>query len=150
MLLDSHVTTFVTAVSNGIYLANSHFLLLAALVASNYFPKRYMLITMTILGLIYDSYYIGVIGIYTVAFPLVVFFMYLLSRTIHTNIFTLFFGWIILVTLFEVYALLVQWVFQFSNVGSLFFITRYLGPTLLLNILIFIVLNLPFKKLFSR
>ncbi|MHC5247013.1 rod shape-determining protein MreD [Enterococcus sp. LJL120] len=150
MLLDSHITTFITALSQGIYLANSHFIFLAALIASNYFPKRYMLITMTVLGLVYDSYYIGVIGVYAVAFPLVVYLMYSLGDIIHTNIFTLFFGWVILITIFEVYSILVQWIFQFSTVGSLFFITRYLGPTLLLNILIFILFNWPFKKLLSR
>lgn len=147
MLIDSHITALFTAMSQGIYLASSHFLLLLVLVASSYFPKRYMLITMLILGLLYDSYYVGIIGIYTVAFPLIAYLMYSMGNTMNNNVFTLFFGWIILITLFEVYVMAVQKIFEFSDVSTIFFVARYLGPTLLLNMITFIIFTLPFKRL---
>lgn len=147
MLIDTHLTTFVEALSKGFYVANAHFLLLGAMCASTVFSKRYMLILMTVLGLIYDSYYVGIIGIYAVALPLVVFFMYSMANAINMNIFTMFFGWIILITGYELYIMLIQLIFQFTNVNTVFFVTRYLGPTLLLNMILFIVFIFPFKKL---
>lgn len=150
MLIDSHITSFFADISEGFYIANAHFLLLGALCASQVFSRKYMLIMMTVLGLIYDSYYIGIIGIYAVALPLVVFFMYSLSNAINMNIFTMFFGWIILITGYELYSLVVQLIFQFATGDTLFFVTRYLGPTLLLNMALFMICIIPFKKLFDN
>lgn len=150
MLIDTHVTTFFANVSKGYYVANAHFVILAALCASTFFSRRYMVILMAVIGLIYDSYYIGVIGIYAVALPLVVFFMYSMSSAINMNIFTKFFGWIILITGYELYSMLVQMVFQFAKGDTVFFVTRYLGPTLLLNMLLFMLFVIPFQKLFNN
>lgn len=150
MLVDSHITSFFANLSEGFYVANAHILILAALCASTVFSRRYMLILMTALGLIYDSYYIGVIGLYAVALPLVVFFMYSMANAINMNIFTMFFGWIILTTGYELYSMLVQLVFQFASGDTLFFVTRYLGPTLLLNMVIFMAFVVLFKKLYNN
>ena len=113
------------------------------------FPKRYLLITTVVLGAIFDTYYIGVIGIYAVALPLMVFIMYSMSSYIHFNIFTEFFSMIIFVTGYELFTLAVQLIFKLVSVNNTYFITRYLGPTLLLTMILFAVFVFPFKKLFS-
>lgn len=150
MLIDTHITTFVEILSKGFYVANAHFLLLGALCASTVFSKKYLLIVMTVIGLIYDSYYIGIIGLYAVALPLVVFFMYSMSNAINMNIFTMFFGWIILITGYELYSMFVQLIFQFTRVNTVYFVARYLGPTLLINMILFMIFVFPFKRLFSN
>lgn len=149
MLIDGHLTRMFVEWSNGQYMASAHFLILALLFCSMKFPKRYLLITTVVLGAIFDTYYIGVIGIYAVALPLMVFIMYWMSSYIHFNIFTEFFSMIIFVTGYELFTLAVQLIFKLVSVNNTYFITRYLGPTLLLTMILFAVFVFPFKKLFS-
>ncbi|MBO0482284.1 rod shape-determining protein MreD [Candidatus Enterococcus courvalinii] len=149
MLLDGQVTRVLGEWTKGVYMANAHFLILALLFCSLSFSKRYLLITTIILGAVFDMYYIGVIGIYAVALPLIIFIMYSMSQTIHTNIFTEFFSMIIFVTGYELFTLIIQLIFKLAIVNTNYFITQFLGPTLLLNMIIFAIFVFPFKKLFS-
>ncbi len=120
-------------------MSNAHFLILALLCCSMAFEKRYLLITTIVLGAIYDAYYIGVIGIYAVALPLIVWLMYVMKDVIHVNIFTEFFSMIIFVTGYELFTMVVQLIFKLAVVNNTYFITRFLGPTLLLNMIIFVL-----------
>ncbi|MDH6364260.1 rod shape-determining protein MreD [Enterococcus sp. PF1-24] len=150
ILIDTQVTKFLERVSQGIFVGNAHLVILVALVAVPFLSRKYLLSVMICLGLLYDCYYTGVIGIYTVALPLVVFFMYSMKTAVYTNIFTMFFGWVIAITGYELYIVIIHLVFQLGRVNTLFFVTRYLGPSLLLNILLFIVFVYPFQKIFEK
>jgi rod shape-determining protein MreD len=148
MLLDSHLSRFLQSVTNGAYVPNAHFLILILLCCSLTFSKRYLLTATIILGIVFDMYYIGVVGIYAVAIPLTVLLMYALSHVIHTNVFTEFFSMIIFVTGFELFTLGIQLIFRLVTVNTTYFITQFLGPTLLLNMIIFALFIFPFKKIF--
>lgn len=106
-------------------MSNAHFLILALLCCSMAFEKRYLLITTIVLGAIYDAYYIGVIGIYAVALPLIVWLMYVMKDVIHVNIFTEFFSMIIFVTGYELFTMVVQLIFKLAVVNNTYFITRF-------------------------
>lgn len=149
MLLDGHLTRMFVEWSKGTSMASAHFLILVLLFGSLKFSKRYLLVTTLVLGIIFDAYYIGVIGIYAVAMPFMVFVMYSMSSYIHFNIFTEFFSMIIFVTGYELFTLGVQLIFKLVSVNNTYFITRYLGPTLLLTMIIFTIFVFPCKKLFS-
>lgn len=148
MLIDGQLTRSVGIWSNGGYLANVHLLLLAVLCGCIVLPKRFMIITTIVIGILYDSYYIGVIGISAVALPITVLCMYGLSKTINMNVFTIFFGYIIFITSFEIISLAIQFVFKLAIIDGSVFIAQYLGPTLLLNMGVFVLFIVPFKKLF--
>ncbi|MGM0126204.1 rod shape-determining protein MreD [Enterococcus sp. AZ194] len=148
MLIDGQLTRSVGIWSNGGYLANVHILLLAVLCGCMTLPRRFMIITTIIIGIIYDSYYIGVIGIFSVALPVTVLCMYALAKTINTNVFTIFFGYIIFITSFEVISLVIQFIFKLAIIDGSVFIAQYLAPTLLLNMGLFVLLIVPFRKLF--
>ncbi|WP_165005237.1 MULTISPECIES: rod shape-determining protein MreD [unclassified Enterococcus] len=149
MLIDGHMTRMLGEWTHGVYMPTAHFLILALLCCSLKFSKRYLLITTIIIGAIFDAYYIGVIGIYAVAIPVIVLLMYSMKKIIHINVFTEFFSMIIFVTGYELFTMLVQLVFKLAVVNSTYFITRFLGPTLLLNMILFVLFIFPFKKLFS-
>ena len=139
-LIDAHVTRIIAAWTDNIYVANAHLALLVLLIVSRVVNERFLLGTSLVLGTLYDLYYIGVIGIYAVIFPLLVMVFYFFKKTIQQNILTLFFTVVISVTLFELISLLLQSVFGLTGVSSDFFVPRYLGPTLLFNILTFVIL----------
>lgn len=146
-LFDAHVTQLATNLMNNTYVANAHLALLVLLIVSRVVNERFLLGTALVLGFLYDLYYIGVIGIYAVIFPLLVMLFYLFRKTIQQNILTLFFTIIISVTLFESISLLLQTIFGLTGISSDFFVPRYLGPTLLFNILIFVILIFPLEKI---
>ncbi|MBO0444727.1 rod shape-determining protein MreD [Enterococcus sp. AZ170] len=150
MLVDGQMTQAAANITDNVYFANAHFMLLAFLMAVPNLSKRYLLITSVVLGLICDSYYIGIIGIYTVALTATVMMMYRFQRVVHTNLPTAFFGMIIFVTTYELIAVGLQVIFKLSNVAPLLFITKVLGPTLLFNMLIFVIFSYPLKRLFAN
>ena len=141
MLIDAHLTKSFETWTSNVYFASSHLLLLAFMFAVPNFSKRYLLITSLILGFI--------IGIYTVALTLSVMLMYTFKEVIQTNLLTGFFGIVIFTTLYELIAVLIQVAFHLADVSPILFITRVLGPTLLLNMVWYVILSYPLKKLFS-
>ncbi|MGK0552166.1 rod shape-determining protein MreD [Enterococcus faecalis] len=149
LLIDAHLTKAFETWTDNSYFANAHLLLLALLFAVPNFSKRYLLITSLILGLLADSYFIGIIGIYTVALTTTVILMFMFRDVVQTNLLTGFFGIVIFVSIYEFIAMILQVIFHLANVNPLLFITEVLGPTLLLNMVLFVLLAYPFKKLFT-
>lgn len=148
MLVDSHVTQILTAFSQDRYIWRSHLALIAMLFAVKYFPKNYLMITSLIIGGIFDIYYLGLLGIYAVIFPLTVAFMYLLRDFIFENSMNLFFSMIIFVTFFEVAVVSMQLIFNLIHVDAIYFVTQLLAPTLLLNMSLFLLSMYPLKRIF--
>lgn len=149
MLIDGQTTKMLETWTDNVYFANVHFMLLAFLMAIPNLSKRYLLVTSLVLGMVCDSYYIGIIGIYTVALPATVMLMYAFSQVVHTNMLTGFFGMVIFVTFYELVAVTLQVIFQLSIVSPVVFIASVLGPTLLFNMLFFVLFAYLFKKLFA-
>ena len=75
--------------------------------------------------------------------------MYTFKEVIQTNLLTGFFGIVIFTTLYELIAVLIQVAFHLADVSPILFITRVLGPTLLLNMVWYVILSYQLKKLFS-
>lgn len=146
MLLDAHINRLFTNAFDNNYLMNAHLMLLVMLVVSEVLDRRFMIGTMLVIGILYDLYYIGVIGIYAVILPLIAVLIYLFGSVIHQSLLTLFFSMIIFVTFFELGSTLLQLIFQLAHIDSQFFVTRFLGPTLALNIILFVILIIPVRK----
>ncbi|MGM0214658.1 rod shape-determining protein MreD [Enterococcus sp. AZ109] len=146
MLLDAHINRIFTSVFTSHYLMNAHLMVLAILVMSEVVNRRFMIGTMLAIGILYDVYYVGVIGIYAVILPLIVILIYLFGQVIYQSLLTLFYSMIIFVTFFELGSSFLQLIFQLAHVNSQFFVTRFLGPTLALNIIMFVILIVPFRR----
>lgn len=150
MLVDAHLTRTFASWSHGNYIWSTHLLLLLMFFAVPRLSQRYMIVSALVIGSIFDLYYIGVLGIYAVAFPLVVWLMYLLEETLYKNLLTENFGWIILVTSIELITLVIQLLFKLTAVNVVYFAAHFLGPTLLVNLVLFAVLYYPLSKLFYQ
>lgn len=150
MLIDAHLTSTFISWSHDTYVWGVHLLLLLMLFSGNLLSKRYMILSALLIGSIFDLYYIGVLGIYAVALPLVIWLMYIMHEAIYQNILTRFFGMIILITSLELITAGIQALFNLTAINGIFFVTRFLGPTLLINIIFFFVLYYPMKRLFEK
>lgn len=125
-----------------------HLMLIFMLFATRYLSRKYMITLSLCLGIVFDLYYLGLVGIYAVVLPLMIWLIYLVHKFLFQNIYNLFFGMIILVTSFEVLNLSLQLMFNLIHVDLLYFVTKVLGPTLLINIGLFCLSFFPAKKLF--
>lgn len=148
MLLDGQLTRAFETFSKENFFIHSHILLLALVLASFQLSRRYMLVAATVIGALMDSYYLGIIGIYTLCLPLIVYVCYQVFSVLQPNAFTMLLAVILFVTFLETSLLLIQGVFSLANVDAVLFITRTLGPTLLYNLALYLILYIPFKKLF--
>lgn len=149
MLLDAHFTRLFGMWDKGNNLWQSQVLLLTMLFSSYRLPKAYMLPLSIVIGIIFDLYYLSLIGVYAVALPLVVWMMYLFHRSYYQNIFALFFSWIITLTMTQLVVLGIQLVFKLNIFHFAPYIVHSFGPTLLVNILWFILLFIPFRRIFK-
>lgn len=110
---------------------------------------RYMLILAFLMGLIYDSYYIGVYGIASLLFPLITLFVYNISQTVFANRLTRIFTVIIIVAAFEFLSGLMILGFQISNFNFLDYIIYEMAPSLCLNVFLAFVLQIPLEKFYG-
>ena len=149
LLLDGQLTMFAENLMDNAYFPSAHFLLLGYLAVIPKLSKRYLIISSIILGLICDSYYLGILGIYTVALVSTVMLMHTFQGIVNTNLPTAFFGLVIFVTSYELISVALQLIFHLSKVSPILFITRVLGPTLIFNLFIFVLFFYPLKKLFG-
>ena len=102
------------------------------------------------IGSLFDLYYLGILGIYAVVFPVTIWLMYLIYGILFENDFNLFFGMIIFVTFFELFIVGLQLMFNLIRIDLIYFVTQLLAPTLLLNIGLYLLSMYPFKKLFWK
>ncbi|MBS7576867.1 MULTISPECIES: rod shape-determining protein MreD [unclassified Enterococcus] len=147
-LIDGQLSALLKVWSNGNALTTSHLLIIAIIFSTKRLSMRYLVITTFIIGILMDSYFIGVLGINAVALPLIAYFATSISDAIHENPVTEFFSLIIFITGYEIAILIIQLIFNLANFEFVSFIGKLLAPTLLFNGLIFLLIYRPFRFIF--
>lgn len=110
---------------------------------------RYMIIVAFFMGVLYDSYYIGVYGIGSLLFPLIVLFVYNIRKTVFENRLTRIFTIIIIVSAFEFFSAVLMWVFQLSTFNFGNYIIYEMAPSLALNICYALLLQFPLERFYG-
>lgn len=148
MLIDGQITSLLKMSSQGGWFFNSHLLLLFLMMASFRCSKKMLLISSAVIGLLLDSYYYSVIGIYLLVLPLTVWLIYTIFKHVPSTPVPLFLAFVVIITFTESMALALQGIFQLVVPNPIFFITQVLSSTLLLNITYLVVLIIPLRKFF--
>jgi rod shape-determining protein MreD len=148
ILVDAHITNIVENIFEQRLFAVSSLFFIAMIPAVKHLSMRYILILALVMGYIFDTYYIGIIGINMLLFPIVAYFIKRQDELINHNVMTEFFAMIIYVTVYNVGSFLIQALFSLAHVDVVQFITKMLGPTLILNLAIFWVTIYIFRFLF--
>ncbi|UQS83824.1 rod shape-determining protein MreD [Bombilactobacillus thymidiniphilus] len=102
-----------------------------------------------ILGVLYDSYYSHVFGLYTIIFPLT---LLIIQRIRFYVPETFIFEWstyFIVLTLAIVYLYLIGIFLSLASTDVAVFVVNWLAPTLLVNSLFFVILYFPLAKLLN-
>lgn len=147
MLTDGQISNALRGLTNNNMFLNSHLLLIGLILGSLYYNKRYMVILSIVIGIIFDVYYYSIIGINMVSLPLTVLLIYIVFEYVRPSIVSILLSLVIFITIMDSSAYLLQALFELINSDLLGFITRNLGPTLLMNTLLFLLLSYPIKKI---
>ena len=121
-------------------------IILILVMVSFYLPRNKMIIYAIIFGFLYDSYYVGVLGIYVAIFPLIVYVTDRLNQVLNPNPITI--GMMVFINL-SILETMLYWIYKilgFTMIDMNTFMAGRLGPTLLLNLVFFIVAFYPLKK----
>nr|WP_319219114.1 rod shape-determining protein MreD [uncultured Trichococcus sp.] len=129
------------------YILVPHLMLFGFVLFAYYFPKQPMQLYAVLFGLLFDSYYSGILGVYAVAFAVIVYFVKKMQKYLTENVFVLallFISAIVMVDsfVFGFYSLMGITQLDFSAFAS-----ERLGPTIVLNIVLFILIYYPLFKL---
>lgn len=125
-------------------------IVLIFILMSFYLPRNKMIFYAVIFGLLYDSYYVGILGIYVAAFPLIVYITEKLKRVLNPN--PIVVGMMVIINLSLLEFILYEFykVLSFTTLDTSTFMASRLGPTLLLNLVFFILVFYPLKKMILK
>lgn len=127
-----------------------HFLIVMLIMMVAYIPRNQVLIYALILGLVYDVYNIGIIGVYFAIFPVVVYISEKLLHYLQGS-----FLMVLLVSIFgiavsEFGAYLIFSSLKSVSIAFLPYVTSRLTTTLVFNLAYFLIVYLPFTRLLKR
>lgn len=149
-LLDGQISNLLRLAFDNQYVILSHFMLLGLILSSLYFKRGYLTILAIILGLVTDSYYYGILGIFTVSLPITVSLAYWIFKYVEPTIASLFLSLVIFITMLDSSVYFIQVIFDLIEGDFIHFIARDLGPTLIMNIFFFVILAYPINKLLRK
>lgn len=150
MLADAQISNVLRIATKNEVFLNSHLFLIGLILGCFYYSRRYMMSIAIVLGLIFDMYYYGILGINTVSFPLTVMLIYFVFTYIKPSISMIFISLVIFITIMDSSIYIIQLIFNLIQSNTQAFIVRQLGPTMLLNMVFFILLAYPIQKMIKN
>jgi rod shape-determining protein MreD len=124
-----------------------HLALFGFVLFSYYFPKQPMQLYAVLFGLLFDSYYSGILGVYAVAFAVIVYFVKKMQRFLAENVFVLALLFIVAIVMVDSFVFGFYSLMDITQLDFSAFASERLGPTIVLNIVLFIVIYYPLFKL---
>jgi rod shape-determining protein MreD len=150
MLIDGHISNVVSAWW-GQLSVTSLLLFTSFIFMIDYYKKQWQgLLIALILGMIYDAYYLGILGVALVLFPLTLLFMYNIRRVATANWVTRYSTYIIISNVFIVVSWLVSIFVLGNEADPIKFIVFTLAPSIVLNSILFSAIYIPNRIFFTE
>lgn len=147
-IVDGQLTTLLTNLSSGGFFITSHLLLIMGIFLSFCLPLSYSLVLYTVMGLFYDLYYFGVVGMAVTLFPLVIYLVYYFYENLRFRRITNHIILLVIIFVVEFFSFLLARFFQLTNLSMFIFVFNNLVPSLLFNSAFLLVLHPILKSLF--
>ncbi|MGQ7563803.1 rod shape-determining protein MreD [Streptococcus suis] len=148
-LLDGQLALLYTNFLPGFLSASSYLLFFYALYVSLQCRFSQTVLPVAILGFLFDIYYLDLIGVATVLFPVLLYFVYYFSDKLSWKFGTLLMMQFVMIFFFEMIGFLLARVFSLSHLSIFIFLFYHLLPTLIINTLIFIFIYPWLGRFFS-
>lgn len=102
-------------------------------------PLEQVVVYAAFFGLLQDSYYVGILGIYITAYVLIVYLASVINKSVDDNILTIGLSTAVLLAAFELIVYMLYSSIGFVHLGVRAFIVLRFAPTLLFNMLAYFV-----------
>lgn len=103
-----------------------------------------------IIGLVFDLYYTGIIGVNVIIFPLAIYIGKKLYQYLPTNVLMGIVSFGINIVLINMLSFWLNRLMHVTNYSGSYFIVHAMIPTLIFNLIIFMILFIPVGVLFDR
>lgn len=147
-VIDGQLSTLFINLTPGIIYVSSHFLLIVGLFSVLYIPTFYNVAMFTIVGFLYDSYYLNILGVFVTLFPLVIYLIDYFYQSLKFKRLTNHIILLVVIFVVEFGAFLFARLFEVSNLSMFIFVVYSLVPTLLFNSLLLLILHPVLEKFF--
>lgn len=121
--------------------------LLLFVVFTLFFPKQPLFLYSLLFGVMYDSYYTGILGIYVTAIASCIYLLKRSQKFISTAPIMVFVIYILSICYVEIFVFSIYTLLGLANMPFAQFLSTRLGPTVLLNLFILILFYYPLDKL---
>lgn len=146
LLIDAHLSNFFSLLFSYKLMISSHLFLLGVLYFYHGKSSRFTIISTFTLGLVFDIYYLDIIGFITFLLPFLVVLISKVSSTFFKDIFQTLFFYIVVLFLFEIIGYLTLWSLGWTNMTLSYFVTYSFAPSLIFNIVLYFIVYRLFKK----
>ncbi|MCP0886514.1 rod shape-determining protein MreD [Ligilactobacillus sp. WILCCON 0076] len=128
----------------------SRLILLWLVMAICYGNVRHIFVWAVIAGYFFDTYYTGILGLFIVMLPLIVYITRSIMRYFTSSFIVVLLIYLIDITILTVLFYWANALIGFTSVSITTFISKTLGPTLAYNLAIFVILFFPLEQFFKR
>lgn len=131
---------------DGRFIIVPHFLLVVLLLMCIYYIRNQALLYAFIFGLIFDITYTGILGVYLFLFPLTLYITSKMMKVLQSNIFIAALVILFNLALVEFLVYELNILINHVTMTMVDFLNRRLLPTLVVNLIFFIIFSYPLKK----
>ena len=137
-------------VSDNLYVLVPRFVIVYLIFIAVYYSRQRAIIYGIVFGLLYDMFYIDIIGLYAFLYPLICFIAAGIIRYVHKHIITVILLTLLLIALLEVLSYSFVSLIALTSIEPDVFISTRLVPTMIGNSLFVIMFGWIFKKLIDN
>ena len=141
---------YVEFFPNGIFgihkLFVPHFLLIVLIIMGMYYVRNRTILYAFIFGLLFDAFYTGILGVYLFVFPLIVYITSSLMKVLQANVFVSAIVMLVDIAIAEFIVYGLNILILKTTMSTMDFINVRLIPTLILNIVFYIIIFYPLRK----
>lgn len=148
MLIDGQLSFLASSIFSYHLMISSHLLLLAVLYFYHDKHKYFMFISSLVLGGIFDIYYLNRIGLVIFLLPILVIFTSKISKSFFMRNFQTLIFYIIILFLFEIVGESAAVLLGMTTLSIANFIAYSFAPTLIFNVLLYLIFQKLFKKVY--
>ena len=144
------ITGFPETAFGGKYMIIPRFFTIGLLLMAIFFDRNTAIKYGVLFGFLFDIFYTGVLGAYMFFLPLTVYVVSKLVKVLQNNLFILAFIVLFGVFLLELILFQLNVIIKRTEIDLIQFMSIRLAPTLLLNLIFYLLLAFPLKSAFEK
>lgn len=141
------MNVFATQFIDQQYVLTPRLLLLIFVLFTVFFPKQPLFLYALLFGIVYDSFYSGIIGFYAAGLAAIMYVLKRIQNHIFASPIIMLLLCVLAISYLEIFIFGMYTFLGYAHMTFQNFLVMRLGPTLLLNVILFIIIYYPIYRL---